>query len=103
VPRILESGFAQLVDGRWYTYLSPDAFHKANVSGGENYHVWLPDSGADVRLCGDVSPEPEGQFLVDALRRAMEGGGFRGRLGGDDGWEPFRPLHGELAAGLLPI
>jgi hypothetical protein len=111
VRRILDSGFASPREGRLYTYLAPDVFHKANVSGGENYHAWLPDPAADVRLAGDVSPdviETEmgtlGQYLVDAIRRSMRGGGFRGRLTSSmDAWAPLRPLHRELAAGLLPL
>lgn len=108
---ILERGFSSRVGDGWYTYVSPDVFHTANVSGGENYHVWLPDPAADVRLAGDVAPKLIetahgwlGQYLVDALRRSMQGGGFRGRLVGSQlDWLPMRPLQLELAAGLQAL
>jgi hypothetical protein len=98
-----------------YTFFALDCFHKADVSGGENCHVWLPNPSADARIVGDVCPDAErneaeeGQFFVRALRRTMQGGGFRGRvpLARDavtpEGWAPWRPLHRKLAAGLLPI
>jgi hypothetical protein len=55
-------------------------------------------------IVGDVSPEPGGQFFVQALRRSLQGGGFRGRLDLHtcDRWLPWRELHQRLGAGLLP-
>lgn len=111
VSRILDAGFASPRDGRLFVYLSPDAFHKAGVSGCENYHVWLPEFCADVRVAGDVSPNlieaepvPLGQYVVDAIRRSIQGGGFRGRLSPSmDAWQPARPLQEELARGLLAL
>jgi hypothetical protein len=31
---------------------APDEFHKANDSGGEDYHLWLPNPDADFRIEG---------------------------------------------------
>jgi len=101
------------LDGRLYIFLAPDCFHKAGVSGGENYHLLLPEDGPDFRIIGDVSPENDpdwsryggGQWFVSAIRRSMAGGGFRGRLDveAQDRWSPWRPVHEELAKDLLPI
>jgi uncharacterized protein (TIGR02996 family) len=71
-------------EGRIYFQFAPDCFHKANVSGGENYHVYLPDAAADFRIVGDVAPQIgedwAGDYFVHYLRRSVLGGGFRGRL-----------------------
>jgi hypothetical protein len=93
------------VDDRLYVFFAPDCFHKANVSGGENYHLYLPDPSADFRIVGDVSPERDGQHFVQALRRSLQGGGFRGRLDvrSYDRWMDWRELHLQLGAGLAPL
>ena len=100
------------LDGRTYVYFAPDCFHKANVSGGENYHFLTPEPRADFRIIGDVSPEYHddwssyggGQRFVDALRRTFRYGGFRGRVDIDtEMWAPPRAIHLELGKGLLPI
>jgi uncharacterized protein (TIGR02996 family) len=78
------SWFVSKREGRFYFQFAPDCFHKANVSGGENYHVYLPEASADFRIIGDVAPEIRedmaGDYFVHYLRRSILGGGFRGRL-----------------------
>jgi hypothetical protein len=104
-------------------WLAPDMFDKANRSGGEDYHVYLPEPAVDFPLVGayleDAEPildnedlyPPLGElgaceFFLSHLRRSFDNGGFRGsfnpsgtgpRRGAE--WEPLR----ELAARLLPV
>ena len=61
---------------RLYFCFAPDEFHKAGYSGGENYHVWLPDSSADFRVVGMYGID---EFFVDYLRETLWWGGFRGK------------------------
>jgi hypothetical protein len=106
--------------GRHVVELSLDRFHKANVSGGSDYAVWLPDARADFRIYNDLcSPEErgneealgyvaDGQFFVRMLRDTMLGGGFRGPLDrerDDDEVRllPLRALERQLASGLLRV
>lgn len=108
-----ESYLVGRLDGRTYLFFAADCFHKANVSGGENYHLLVPEPRADFRIIGDVSPEHHaawssyggGQRFVSALRRTFQGGGFRGHLSPDPpaAWSPWQPIHRQLAEGLLPI
>jgi hypothetical protein len=72
--------------GRHAWYLAPDECHKANYSGGMNYHVLLPDNGADFRIYGMICDEVDqfGDWFVDYLRETFRGGGFRGGIAMDD-------------------
>lgn len=85
-------------------FFACDEFHKANYSGGANYHVVLPDEGADFRIYGMAD---NSEFFVDYLRSTFAGGGFRGRSDADDerAWKmlPDLRLTRQLAHGLLPI
>jgi hypothetical protein len=63
--------------GRVYFCFAPDEFHKANYSGGENYHVWLPDPRADFEIVGMYEIE---ETFVEYLRATFANGGFRGRV-----------------------
>ncbi len=63
--------------GRQYFCFAPDEFHKANYSGGENYHVSLPNPDADFRIEGMYDIE---EYFVEHLRYSCAYGGFRGRV-----------------------
>ena len=88
---------------RLYYCFAPDEFHKANYSGGENYHVWLPDEGADFRIQGMYGVD---EYFVEYLRATLAQGGFRGRII-DDGAGPLHKespkliITAQLARGLL--
>jgi hypothetical protein len=56
---------------------APDEFHKANYSGGENYHLWLPNPNADFRIEGMYDID---EYFVEYLRATFAFGGFRGRV-----------------------
>jgi hypothetical protein len=124
VPAVCAEDFEFISDstpddhGRHVVELSADRFHKANVSGGPGYGVWLPDARADFRIYNDVCRNEEkgdeeamgyladGQFFVRMLRDSMIGGGFRGPVDrNDDDMPPLplRPLQRQLADGLLRI
>ena len=60
-------------DHAWF--LAPDEFAKSAYSGGEPYHVLLPDPAADFPIRGMPGVE---QHFVDYLRATFAGGGFRG-------------------------
>jgi hypothetical protein len=63
--------------GRLYFCFAPDELHKAGYSGGENYHVWLPDPYTDFEIAGMYGiDEP----FVAYLRATFAHGGFRGRV-----------------------
>jgi hypothetical protein len=87
----------------WW-FLAQDEFHKANYSGGENYHVALPDARADFPILGmyDIN-----EFFVPYLRATFAGGGFRGRSEADEerAWKVMADLEVTrmLAAGLAEI
>ena len=96
--------------GRHAWYLAPDECHKANYSGGMNYHVLLPDNGADFRIYGMICNEVDqfGDWFVDYLRETFRGGGFRGGIAMDDdevvGRElPDLAFSRRLAVGLQEI
>jgi hypothetical protein len=57
--------------------LALDEFHKANYSGGQNYHVALPEPRADFPIQGMYEID---EFFVPYLRATFAGGGFRGRI-----------------------
>ncbi len=67
----------QQVAKRLYFCFSPDEFHKADYSGGENYHVWLPNARADFRIEGMYGIN---EYFVEYLRATFKSGGFRGRV-----------------------
>ncbi|KAF0246484.1 MAG: hypothetical protein FD180_665 [Planctomycetota bacterium] len=69
--------------GQWYCQFADDEFHKANYSGGENYHVYLPDRAADFRIYDlrcNTGEASEREWFVDYLRKTIAGGGFRGGI-----------------------
>jgi hypothetical protein len=86
-------------------FFAPDEFHKANYSGGENYHVLLPDASADFPIHGMYGLD---ELFVSYLRLTFLGGGFRGRIvsATEDYVLKPRPdlrLTDSLAEGLLLI
>ena len=56
---------------------APDEFHKANYSGGDDYHLWLPNPDADFRIAGMYEIN---EYFVAYLRATFASGGFRGRV-----------------------
>ena len=62
--------------GQEYCF-APDEFHKADYSGGENYHVSLPNPSADFRIQGMYGVN---EYFVDNLRATFRFGGFRGKM-----------------------
>jgi len=68
---------AAVGSGRIYFCFAPDEFHKANYSGGENYHLWLPDPCADAPIVGMYGIE---ETFLTHLRTTVSCGGFRGKL-----------------------
>jgi hypothetical protein len=86
---------------------APDEFHKANYSGGENYHLWLPNPDADFRIEGmyDIN-----EYFIEYLRATFAFGGFRGRVetppDDDQRCQKVAPqleIVQALAADLLPM
>jgi hypothetical protein len=79
--------------------LASDYLHKANISGGMPYGVFLPDPGADALWRFDDLHD--GLFFVEYLRRVIGDGGLPGwrRTPGD------RPPPGieDLIKGLIPF
>jgi hypothetical protein len=61
--------------------IAADYLHKANISGGAPYAVWLPSAGADPL----VRHEEHHLTFTDYLRRAFAGKGFL-RLDRQDEW-----------------
>ena len=89
-------------------YFAPDEFHKAGYSGGENYHLTLPDASADFHILGMYGlDEP----FVEHLRASLTGGGFRGKLEPPDATDaaqlykaaPRSALIDSLARNVEPI
>src|SRR5262249_56393415 len=94
-----------------YFCFAPDEFHKANYSGGENYHLNLPNPNADAPVLGMYGVN---ETFVQHLRLCFRHGGFRGHIEcepggsaahGDVGWKvpPRMKIAAKLAEGLLPI
>jgi hypothetical protein len=86
---------------------APDEFHKAIYSGGENYHLWLPNPAADFRIEGMYEID---EYFVEYLRATFAFGGFRGHvetLPDDDQRcrkvAPQLQIVQALAADLLPL
>jgi hypothetical protein len=86
----------------WF-FLAPDECHRTNYSGGENYHVALPDPAADFLIQGMSGVDelfvptfarrlPTAAFGQDRMRR-------RGLLESRAGLELIRTL----AVGLTPM
>jgi len=85
-----EAGSAKL-----YCWVANDEFHKANYSGGENYHIHLPEVQIDFPILSMCTDEEDtnvttlfgvdedfgpNEFFVTYLRNICKGAGFRGRL-----------------------
>jgi hypothetical protein len=83
-------------DGRFHVALSPDDYHKDNVSGGMPYSVALPQSGFDFRLLYEARDADFIDYLRDVI---LSRGGF-GAL--DPRSHIGVPL-AELTAELLPF
>lgn len=82
---------------------APDEFQKSYYSGGENYHVLLPDASADFQIKGMYDID---EYFVDYLRATFQFGGFRGRMDssvidrGEKTSPDLRIIH-DLGKGLL--
>ncbi|OHV38962.1 hypothetical protein CC117_02635 [Parafrankia colletiae] len=74
--------------------LAPDRFHKANVSGGDPYGMFLPDGCADGLFVGDGTTP-----FVSYLNSVFRNGGFPRQTGSAAEWR----LRNSLAADLLPL
>lgn len=73
--------------------ISADYLHKANISGGGPYSVWLPCTGADPL----VRDEEHHLSFTDYLRRAFAGKGFL-RADRQEEWLNHGLSRGQLAA-----
>ncbi len=83
--------YGQKEIGSFLLPFAPDAYHKANVSGGGPYGIYLPDGSVDAtcRINGrDIS-------FVEYLRECFASGGFPGA--------PSLPQIPSLRHDLLPI
>jgi hypothetical protein len=77
----------------WFAGLAPDDFHKDNVSGGEPYGVYLPDSAADFVFRN----ERHKLHFVPYLRFALlERGSFPGLPETDQQMVPLQQLTADL-------
>ncbi|GLL04600.1 hypothetical protein [Dactylosporangium matsuzakiense] len=72
--------------------IAADYLHKANISGGAPYSVWLPHAGADPL----VREEVHRLTFTNYLRRAFAGKGFL-RLDQQDEWAAYATTADELA------
>ncbi|GIH05295.1 hypothetical protein Rhe02_33620 [Rhizocola hellebori] len=72
--------------------IAADYLHKANISGGAPYSVWLPHAGADPL----VRDEEHCLTFTDYLRRAFAGKGFL-RLDQQDEWVAHGVTRDQLA------
>jgi hypothetical protein len=71
----------RLTEQKFSFPLSPDSFHKDNISGGEPYQMELPNHGVD----GRVRWLDDELYFVDYLRTCIKNHGFYGlRLHQDD-------------------
>jgi len=79
--------------------LAPDDLHKAEISGGPPYGIYVPDASADGRL-----RYADGVQLsfIEYLRLVFANGGFPGLWKRDPGSEGRRACR-RLAEGLLPL
>lgn len=69
---------------RFRVTIAPDVYHKANVSGGGPYGVFIPDARAD----GEIDLDGRNTFFVDYLRDCLRWGGFPGLAAGRDESDP---------------
>jgi len=69
---VKENGLGEI--GPFRVPISPDKYHKDNVSGGDWYGIELPCSTVDVPLSG----EPHNTTFIDYLRIAIGAMGFPG-------------------------
>ena len=76
--------------------VAPDFYHKADVSGGAEYWIRVPDGSADPA----VVDEPHGVTFVEYLRVCFAAGGFPGLTSYAGGLPPSLRL---IAAELLPF
>ena len=99
-------------ENRWYYCFAPDEFHKANYSGGEDYNLFVPDTGADFRIrdlfLGEAEDEEQDrEWFVDYLRNVFRGGGFRGKYDHESDEcrkrIPSSPLIRRLSEGLMAL
>jgi hypothetical protein len=65
-------------DNPFGLFLSPDYLHKANVSGGVPYTVYIPASTPQNKLDPIVNYDDEAMPFVDYLRYCFNWGGFPG-------------------------
>lgn len=72
--------------------IAADYLHKANISGGAPYSIWLPHAGADPL----VRDEVHCLTFTDYLRRAFAEKGFL-RLDQQDEWAAYGTTDDELA------
>jgi hypothetical protein len=125
LPRLSRELLDTPGSARLKCWLAPDECHKANYSGAEDYHVYLPEPAVDFALVGAWVESPEStlmkakeylwpdvfgpsEFFISHLRRCFSNAGFRGRTDPDDQgsgrrlapqWAPLHPL----VARLLPV
>lgn len=83
-------------DEPFFLCLAPDEYHKADISGGPEYAIRLPNSGADAL----IENEWHGITFVAYLRECFACGGFPG-LAREPGGLPA--LCRQLAQGLKPL
>jgi hypothetical protein len=69
---------------RFRVTIAPDVYHKANVSGGGPYGVFIPDARAD----GEIDLDGRDTFFVDYLRDCLRWGGFPGLAAERDQSDP---------------
>ena len=82
-------------NAKLYCWIANDEYHKANYSGGENYHIHLPEPQLDFPILGMCVDEDDpdvrdlfgvdedfgpNEFFVTYLRNICKGAGFRGRF-----------------------
>ncbi len=97
-------------DGPFYFPIAPDAYHKANISGGQPYCISLPCEAADGPLLWFWHEETT---FVEYLRICFQWGGFPGWASTEGQWDlpsdwaPYsvRPKEhlAYLSTDLLPI
>jgi hypothetical protein len=91
----LDEDGADSDNGQFRIVVAPDAFHKANISGGEPYEIGVPDLRAD----GPLLWERHDLQFVEYLRLAFRFGGFPGY----DGIDPLPAELTSLTADLVPF
>jgi hypothetical protein len=83
-------------DDRFHVALSPDDYHKDNVSGGMPYSVALPQSGFDFRLLYEARDVDFIDYLRDVIL-------CRGGFGALDPRSRVGVPVADLTAGLVPF